>query len=386
MVQKLNYNQPAEVLYRRLLEDLPASNALPSLYVVQHVVMNTIPFFKALAENFEISGIIAKPNSIDVTARGILEYDGRFPLSDVSRDDLQKVDKNPRDLKITQNPHGIIALDVGAYFLNCMRSKTFDGRIQGIVEDTENGHEKYEKFYKDGNTTTFPIFSVARSPLKEPEDFLVGQSIVYSVENVIREYNALLINRQVLVVGYGKIGRSIANSLAVRNIRVWVYDDNAVKRAQALSHGFAIPDRAFAIKNADLIFGATGRKSLSTADFLTMRTNTFVASVTSVDDEFNIKDIAESYKSSVEDGSQILSRENQVIYLLNQGNAVNFLHKNALGVYIYLVGCEILMCLRELIEDRPAAPYNRILELKDAQRERIAELWLEAMGPGTWKV
>ena len=51
-----------------------------------------------------------------------------------------------------------------------------------MVEDTENGLRRYLGAWKP----PCPVFSVARSPLKDPEDYLVGQSVVFSAEALLR--------------------------------------------------------------------------------------------------------------------------------------------------------------------------------------------------------
>lgn len=44
----------------------------------------------------------------------------------------------------------------------------------GIVEDTENGLQKYENIQKRYKNDHIPIFSIARSRSKDFEDYLVG--------------------------------------------------------------------------------------------------------------------------------------------------------------------------------------------------------------------
>lgn len=120
---------------------------------------------------------------------------------------------------LAEGHHQLLFLDIGGYFappIDSLSSLLGD-RLFGIVEDTENGHQKYDKYVETikqrGRSIPCPIFSVARSPLKEPEDYLVGQSILFSIERVLRAHNSLLTNKIVLVIGYGKIGKSISSRL-----------------------------------------------------------------------------------------------------------------------------------------------------------------------------
>ncbi|WP_419620391.1 hypothetical protein, partial [Thiolapillus sp.] len=76
--------------------------------------------------------------------------------------------------------------------------------------------------YRD--LTPTPVFSAARSPLKDNEDFLIGQSIVFSTDALLRECGSLLQYSSCSVLGYGKVGSSIAHHLLMRGIKPCVYE------------------------------------------------------------------------------------------------------------------------------------------------------------------
>jgi len=71
---------------------------------------------------------------------------------------------------------------------------------------------------------------VARSPLKDPEDFLVGQSVVFSTEALMRGRGDILHGRPALVIGFGKLGSSIARLLHAKGVQVTVYDIDPIRR------------------------------------------------------------------------------------------------------------------------------------------------------------
>lgn len=131
----------------------------------------------------------------------------------------------------------LVLLDVGGYFAPALTElcDRFSGEIVGVVEDTENGHRRY----LDHDKPPCPIYSVARSPLKDPEDYLVGQSVVFSTEALIRARGDILYGRVAAVLGFGKLGSSVARMLHARGVQVTVFDIDPVKRAQALAQGFA---------------------------------------------------------------------------------------------------------------------------------------------------
>lgn len=371
----LSNNDRAEALFGRILAEskIPANDY--SLIVVQHILPNTLPFFQALRKVFAIGALIPKPSSIHAATLSTLEA-SHFNVEHYSREQLKSA-ATATKLKSRIGAKKAIILDVGGYFSESFERfhGLLDGRLVGVVEDTENGQQKYEAALRRCRAFPCPVMSVARRPLKEPEDHLVGQAIVYSTERILRENNALLTNKRVLVIGYGKIGKSIASSLAVRNISVWVYDRDPIRRAQALSHGFLTPERDEAIAGADLIFGATGNKSLSESDFMRLKKYCFVASVTSADDEFDFGKVREVLSNRFSEGLEIFHNEDKVFYLMNKGNAVNFLHNAVLGPYIYMVACELLACVIKLIEQPGILNRDRIEILSEGERATIASAW-----------
>jgi adenosylhomocysteinase len=70
------------------------------------------------------------------------------------------------------------------------------------------------------------------------------------------------------VIGYGKVGRSIAQSLRAHAQRVTVFGNNPVRRVQALAHGFrTTASRTDAIHKAGLVLCTTGNLALRRGDF-----------------------------------------------------------------------------------------------------------------------
>jgi adenosylhomocysteinase len=113
---------------------------------------------------------------------------------------------------VAQNPGCRIALnEIGGYFapfLNAIYAE-MGGSIAGCVEDTQNGHVRYEQ----AKPLPCPVISVARSTLKEGEDTLVGPSCYFSVDRLMRTLGVLLAPRRALIIGYGKVGRGMAFAL-----------------------------------------------------------------------------------------------------------------------------------------------------------------------------
>ncbi|MDK7093922.1 hypothetical protein QP371_07020, partial [Gardnerella swidsinskii] len=88
-------------------------------------------------------------------------------------------------------------IDIGGYFAPRLSEiqKNFKGQLFKIIEDTENGYQKYETQFHN-NVITIPILSVARSSLKIEEDFLVGHEIVVKSEIFLADYGTTLLGKR----------------------------------------------------------------------------------------------------------------------------------------------------------------------------------------------
>ena len=270
----------------------------------------------------------------------------------------------------------VILLDIGGYFAPIINrlAEANPNKIVGVVEDTENGHQKYESI-KD---LKVPVISVARSVLKENEDSLVGQSIVFSTDSLIREQNRLLSFMKCGVLGYGKIGKSISLNLQKMTIKPMVYDIIASKRVQSINENNHSPEKEFILENADIIFCATGSKSLNIHDFRRLTNGCFIVSVTSSDDEFDLAFLQSEYKSeAVHKYITKYTNNSNYFYMLNNGNAVNFIHGAVVGDFIFLVQSEILSGVSFLMDN---VLENAIYELPVEYKESLAETWLKYFG------
>ena len=265
---------------------------IPRAVVVQHLVPNTLPFISALSSIFESITLIPKPNSINENVRRlIIDQFPRLTVADVRRTDLHNQDVL-NQLLFNVGSHKTIIFDMGGYFapIQILNRIIEYNCVLGIIEDTQNGHLRYEESWRNTvKSTSICYFSVANSPLKETEDYLVGTSIVFSAEERMRNFGESLHNKTIGVLGYGKIGRSIAHALKHHTPDVSVYDQSSVRAVQALAHGLLVEKRVSLLKKSSVIFCATGNKSIHRTDLHLLRDRTALVSCTSRDDEFGFE-------------------------------------------------------------------------------------------------
>ncbi|MEU1051628.1 adenosylhomocysteinase [Streptomyces sp. NPDC005876] len=348
------------------------SEEKPTAFLITHLLPERPAFVRAVGISTNLRVVLPKPKSIDLTARREIEKTTQCDA--LSRELFEDPTGAVDYVESRAGGEAVVLLDVGGYFAPTLDAlcERFSGRVLGVVEDTENGHKRYASVEK----LPCPVVSVARSPLKDPEDFLVGQSVVFSTEALMRSRGDILHGRTALVIGFGKLGSSIARLLHAKGVQVTVYDLDPVRRTQALSQGFTVArDRDAALHGAGLILCATGAVSLRGEDFSALRNGAYVATVTSSEDELDLAGLPNVYQRTP-NGEYITRYQTtgHYFYLLNGGNAVNFLHGASVGPFIYLVQAEILAGVRNLTRGDLGPGMH---EVNAAERAAIAGTWLD---------
>ncbi|MFG1956106.1 adenosylhomocysteinase [Nonomuraea sp. NPDC049028] len=359
-----------DAFFRRVAESIPVTNR-PTSLVITHLLAERPAFLRGVARLSDVAAVLPKPRSINEAA--LREVSATMQVDQLDRRRFAEPEEVLAYVESRAAGRDLVLLDVGGYFAPTQEHLRthFSGRLVGVVEDTENGHQRYA----DLDKVACPVFSVARSPLKDPEDYLVGQSVVFSTEALVRSRDNILNGRPACVIGYGKLGRSIAAMLHAKHVGVTVYDIDPVRRVQALSQGYrTAATLAEALAGAGVVVCATGNMALREEDFGRIANGAYVASVTSSDDELELSALNGLYvKTAVEPHVTRYSRTGHYFYVLADGNAVNFLHGASVGAFILLVQAEILAALA-LLAANGGAP--GMWEVPAEVRQSIAATWL----------
>jgi adenosylhomocysteinase len=344
-----------------------------SLIVVMHLVPWTRIFFEHLERFAKIALILPKPKSQDPDE--LAYFQNKYTLKRLDRASFQ----DPAHvLKLVEEavPFGkFVIMDIGGYFaqhLEMLCLKT-NGRLLGVVEDTENGHKRYAQL----GSYPVPIISVARSELKNSEDFLVGQSIVFSAERLMREFGSIMSGRKATVIGYGKIGRSIAQHLHSKHLSTVIVESNPIRAIEAKAHGFHVIPKIEALKRGNLVFCATGSKCICGDEFELLNNGSYVISVTSADDELDLAAARATFEvERVSPHIERFSRMGHFFYLLAKGNAVNFAidDRGRLGPFIFPVQAEFLVAARYIAAMSAELP-KKLITLPENLKLEIAAKW-----------
>lgn len=341
------------------------------------MVSNTTYFLPALDRMFGVGFYMPKPKSLSSRYTNLVRSFG-FAEQPLSREWAENPLQVANALSKLDPRRRIILVDIGGYFASSLNeiNRLLPGRIIGVMEGTENGVQKYEA---SGLEYDLPLITVARSPLKLPEDYLVGAGVVFSVEATLREQAQILQSRSACVIGYGRVGSGVAEVLRGRGIPTVVHDVSPLAMAEAAARGFRVYRRLDdALRQSNLIISATGSRAINPGALSVLRSGTVVATVTSSDDEFTPGALRQYRKVPISPRvSRFESDERRrYFWLVNEGNAANFLDDAVIGPAIQLIEGEKLAALKELaLGVVPRGAFRTEVTLE--RREVVARVWNE---------
>ncbi len=184
----------------------------------------------------------------------------------------------------------ILIVEDGGYVVPRLHEQYSDNidLFKGAVEQTANGIWR-DRELEQKRMLKIPVMNVAECPLKQLiESPLVGEAIVRNLVNLLTKIGKSIRGKEVLVVGYGNIGKQVADNLKRNNVITYVYDFDNTKLLQARNDGHSVKDNlAEAVKNKFAIIGGTGREVIDRDVILLLDHNTHLINATSKRAEIN---------------------------------------------------------------------------------------------------
>jgi adenosylhomocysteinase len=169
------------------------------------------------------------------------------------RDDT--LDDHVRDLGRTLDAHPDVLLDNGADLALMAQERGQAGDLIAGTEETTSGGFRLREH---DSGVPFPVIVINDSPLKAIAEnrHAVGQS---TVESFLRITNLSVIGKRVVVVGYGWVGRGVAQYLRSFGAKVAVVEPDELKAFDAAFEGFRVAALADLAGWAQVVLTATGR-------------------------------------------------------------------------------------------------------------------------------
>ena len=356
---------------QRFLEDVAAFELKEigrdtAVVVVTHLLSDRPVLLEVLGKHLEVRHVFGIPYSTD---RRVADWiDIRFPLTEASLEQL--IEGSCIIEKLQAKDRKTVLVEIGGYSSTRLN---MDGSVPpsfcGVVEGTESGTSAHRRF----EPLNYPVVALSLSPTKAAESNLVGTGCLVSTARILRELGYSNELRTVCVLGFGRVGQSVARASRDAGFDVVVYDTSFDKRIQALGEGFRIPERLDALKAGEIIFGATGVQSWTTQDLAAMQSGAFLVSCSSKDVEFGFLGLRSEYGASkLSDAVHQVRVRGTTINILCEGTPVNFRDGASVGPLLTLLQAELIGSCADLLLNRVQ---RGIHSPRDDLRQRVAAAW-----------
>jgi adenosylhomocysteinase len=198
-------------------------------------------------------------------------------------------------------------------------------KIIGATEETTVG-VKREKALESEGILRFPVIDVNGAYTKHLFDnrYGTGQS---ALDGILRATNLLLAGKNVVVAGYGWVGRGVALRARGMGANVIITEVNPIKAIEALMEGFRVMSMKEAAKIGDLFITATGNIDIITkGHFELMKDGAILSNAGHFDVEINLSDLEAISIDKNEVRPHVTEyrlKDGRRLYLLAKGRLVN---------------------------------------------------------------
>lgn len=361
---------------RRLVKSHPPKE-LCRCVLITHVLSTAENYIRLVHEVFPIALVIAIPYSANLSTIRSLQESGIPVYLPGSIDEafLHAGEKIIQILEQDETP--LLVQEVGGYLAGCTEALARFSHFLGIVEDTNNGYWRYQM----AGSHSIPVLSMAQSPIKDIEDTVIGDSVIYSTERIFREeFNGILQGITSGVIGYGKIGTSTAIALRGRESPVTVYDIDPAKCIRARLEGHRISPLRKLLAESDLIVGCTGKTSVRAEEIPYIRDRAILVSASAKNEEFDLLAFAKHCERK--EISNVVwhytQKDGRSFYLLNQGTPVNFRDRSVLGYILDMIYSELFLCMHSVAYGvlSPGLQHSPL-----SIHSEVARTWLQVYEP-----
>ena len=219
-------------------------------------------------------------------------------------------------------PH--VTIDDGADLTVEMHKESFDS-IRGGTEEKTTGVIRLRAMQKAGKLR-YPIIAVNDAETKHDFDNIygTGQS---ALDGVIRATNVLIAGKNVVVAGYGHVGKGISRRAAGLGANVIVTEVDPIAALKAKMDGYSVTKMEKAAEIGDIFITTTGCKDvIIDNDIAKMKDGAILANAGHFNVEVSIPAIEkESVRQNKINESimQYVLKNGSRIYLLGEGRLVN---------------------------------------------------------------
>ncbi len=279
-----------------------------------------------------------------------------------------------------------ILIDDGADLITVVHTKRKEllGTVIGAAEETTTGVNRL-RIMADEGALKFPVIAVNDSPSKHFFDnrFGTAESTFQAITSIT---NTLIAGKQLVVVGYGFVGRGIASRAKGLGAIVTVVETDAIRALEATMEGFIVSSMSEAARKGELFITTTGGLKVIRAEHMRLMKNGVILCNSG---HFNVEididglsKMAVSKKEVMEDIQEFRLKNGRRIYLLAEGRLVNLAGKRSLGHPMEIMDMSFALQALSVVHiaevSKALAP--RVYEVPAEIDRKVAELKLRSMG------
>ena len=229
------------------------------------------------------------------------------------------------DLAVTLHEIALEVMSEGAKFAKGICGEAKISKVLGGTEETTTGVLRLKALENEGKLQ-YPIIAVnnARTKFLFDNRYGTGQS---ALDGIIRATNILLAGKNVVVAGYGWVGRGIALRARGMGARVIVTEVDPLRALEAVYDGFEVMSMSKAAEVGDIFITATGNiKVIRKEHMLKMKDGAILANAGHFNVEIWIPDLEEisiKKRRIRPNVDEYTLKNGKKLYLLAEGRLVN---------------------------------------------------------------
>ncbi len=287
-------------------------------------------------------------------------------------------------LNSVADTHPQVTMDDGCDLVSLLHSDR-PSQVEEVIagtEETTTGVIRLKAMAADG-ALRFPVVAVNEAQTKHLFDnrYGTGQS---TLDGILRATNLLIAGRNVVVAGYGWVGKGISARMAGHGAHVAVIEVDPVRALEALMDGYAVMTAPEAAAWGDLFITATGNINVFRREhFAAMKDGAVMANSGHFDAELDLKalrEMAEGHVREVRDNVQEFDLGGKRIHLIAEGRLVNLGAAEGHPAAVMDMSFANQALSAEYVAQHHAELENQVYVVPEAIDAEVARLKLAAMG------
>ena len=255
--------------------------------------------------------------------------------------------------------------------------------VKGVTEETTTGVLRLYQFAAAGELA-FPAINVNDSVTKSNFDNKYGTRHSL-IDGINRGTDVLIGGKNVLICGFGDVGKGCAESLKGQGARVTVTEIDPINALQALMEGFDVKTVEDTIGDADIVITATGNKDIITLEHMrAMKDKAILGNIGHFDNEIDIAALERDSKvrriNIKPQVDEFVFPEGHSIIVLSEGRLLNL--GNATGHPSFVMSNSFSNQVIAQIElwTKNDEYDNEVYRLPKKLDEKVARIHVQALG------